>query len=110
MRGLFVATVGLVVVGLTASGGAQTAPPRTTAQPKPAPVASHAPTTTDAQPSLVTQYCVGCHNDKAKTGGLTLASFDPPHPEPNADTADMMTRNLRLGMMQPPLASLRDTD
>src|SRR5947208_3201992 len=110
MRGLFVATVGLVVVGLSASGGAQTAPPRTTAQPKPAPVASHAPTTTDAQPSLVTQYCVGCHNDKAKTGGLTLASFDPAHPEQNADTAEKMIRKLRLGMMPPPGARRPDAD
>ena len=110
MRGLFVATVGLVVGGLSANGGAQTALPRTTAQPKPAPVASHAPTTTDAQPSLVTQYCVGCHNDKAKTGGLTLASFDPAHPEQNADTAEKMIRKLRLGMMPPPGARRPDAD
>src|SRR5207249_1075090 len=51
MRGLFVATVGLVVVGLSANGGAQTALPRTTAQPKPAPVASHAPPTPAVRPS-----------------------------------------------------------
>jgi hypothetical protein len=110
MRRLFVATAGFVVVALTSSGGAQTAPPISSAPPKPAPVASHAPTATDAEPSLVKQYCVGCHNDKAKTGGLTLASFDPAHPEQNADVAEKMIRKLRLGMMPPPGVRRPDAD
>jgi hypothetical protein len=101
MRGFFAATVGLIVAGLTSSGTAQT-PPTSTAQPKQAPVASHAPAASDAQATLIKQYCVGCHNDKAKTGGLTLASFDSAHPEQNAEVAEKMIRKLRLGMMPPP--------
>ena len=101
MTGFVVTTAGLVLAGLTSSGVAQT-PPNTTPAPKPAPVASHAPASSDAQAALIKQYCVGCHNDKAKTGGLTLASFDPEHPEQNAEVAEKMIRKLRLGMMPPP--------
>ena len=109
MRGFFVATVGLVLAGLTSSGAAQT-PPKPTALPKPAPVASHAPASSEAQAALIKQYCVGCHNDKAKTGGLTLASFDPEHPDQNADVAEKMIRKLRLGMMPPPGVRRPDAD
>ena len=84
----------------------------------PKPAVSHNPTTpaphpaaaADAQPTLVKQYCVGCHNDKMKTGGLTLASFDPAHPEQDADTAEKMIRKLRLGMMPPPGMKRPDAD
>ena len=109
MRGFFVATVGLVLAGLTSSGAAQT-PPKPTALPKPAPVASHALASSEAQAALIKQYCVGCHNDKAKTGGLTLASFDPEHPDQNADVAEKMIRKLRLGMMPPPGVRRPDAD
>ena len=109
MRGFFVATVGLVLAGLTSSGAAQT-PPKPTDPPKPAPVASHAPASSDAQAAMIKQYCVGCHNDKARTGGLTLASFDPEHPDQSADVAEKMIRKLRLGMMPPPGVRRPDAD
>ncbi len=54
------------------------------------------------QADVVKQYCVGCHNDKGKAGGLSLASFDPAHAEQHADVAEKMIRKLRLGMMPPP--------
>ncbi len=33
---------------------------------------------------LLTEYCLTCHSDKAKTGGLTLEQLDIDHPETNA--------------------------
>ena len=40
--------------------------------------AAHAPATSPVaeQNALMKQYCVGCHSDRGKAGGLTLASFD----------------------------------
>ncbi len=29
----------------------------------------------------VKQYCIGCHNERLKTGGLVLAGLDPAHAE-----------------------------
>ena len=48
------------------------------AQPKPAMAVAHTPAAppAEAQTALVKQYCAGCHSDKGKAGGLSLASFD----------------------------------
>lgn len=51
---------------------------------------------------LVKQYCVACHNDTMKTGGLTLAAFDVARPEDAAPVAEKVIRKLRAGMMPPP--------
>jgi hypothetical protein len=58
--------------------------------------------------SVVTTYCVTCHNDKRKTGGLTLETFDPAHPEKTADIAEKIIRKLRVGLMPPPGARRPD--
>jgi len=59
----------------------------------------------NAQPSseatLLKQYCVACHNDTAKTGGLTLASADVTHPEADGETWEKVVRKLRAGLMPP---------
>ncbi len=55
----------------------------------------------ESQTALVKQYCATCHNDRAKTGGLTLASFDVAAAEDNAAVAEKMIRRLRAGMMPP---------
>jgi hypothetical protein len=57
--------------------------------------------THESQTALVKQYCVSCHNDRAKTGGLTLASFDVAAAADNAAVAEKMIRKLRAGMMPP---------
>src|SRR6476646_10259575 len=95
----------LTAILITLSLGAQTQPAA-----RPHPAVSHAQTpapaaaavNVDAQNALVKQNCVGCHNDKAKTGGLTLASFDAAHPEQHPEIAEKMIHKLRLGMMPPP--------
>src|SRR5215475_1310633 len=51
--------------------------------------------------ALLDQYCVTCHNDCAKTGGLTLENIDPAHVAQNAETWEKVVRKLRAGMMPP---------
>src|SRR5215831_11944143 len=59
-----------------------------------------------AQWALLDQYCVSCHNQKAKTGGLALDTVDLARPADNAETLEKVIRKLRAGMM-PPAGSKR---
>jgi hypothetical protein len=56
----------------------------------------------DSQNQLVSQYCVTCHSDKAKAGGLSLARFDAAVVDKNPEVAEEMIRKLRAGLMPPP--------
>jgi hypothetical protein len=51
---------------------------------------------------LVNQYCLGCHNDKLKSGGFSWSQLDLVHPEQNAEQAEKVIRKLRAGLMPPP--------
>ena len=71
-----------------------------------APVAAHASgpaagLPVDGQTQLVKQYCATCHNDRAKAGGLSLASFDAAKLLDDPALAEKMIRKLRAGMMPP---------
>jgi cytochrome c553 len=96
MPSRILAAVGVAVFGVTLSAQSS-APPKPTGVPA-------AATATSAQPksTLVQQYCVGCHSDKGKAGGLTLASYDPAHADQQAEVTERMIRKLRAGMMPPP--------
>ena len=53
------------------------------------------------QHALINQYCVTCHNEKAKTGGLMLDKLDIDHAAEHAETWEKVVRKLRGGMMPP---------
>src|SRR6266851_150599 len=74
--------------------------------------ASHSGSTmsVDAQNKLVSYYCSTCHDDEAKTGGLSLQNFDAARIGEHADVAEKMIRKLRTGMMPPPAAKERPDD
>ena len=55
-----------------------------------------------AQRAIINQYCVGCHNDRAKTAGLTLATVDLQRVGEQAETWEKVVRKLRGRMMPPP--------
>src|SRR5947209_2184657 len=55
----------------------------------------------EAQNTMVKQYCSGCHNDKLKTGDMSLNQIDLAHPEKNPELAEKMIRKLRVGVMPP---------
>jgi hypothetical protein len=71
----------------------------------PAMAVSHKPPAAlslDATTGVVRQYCVGCHSDRAKAGGLSLASFDATAVLADTTVAEKVIRKLRAGMMPPP--------
>ena len=60
------------------------------------------------QNAVIRRYCVGCHNDTRKPGGLSLAAFDVAGAAQNADVAEKVIRKLQAGMMPPPLSPRPD--
>ena len=48
--------------------------------------------------SLLDQYCLTCHNDRLKTGGLSLQNLTI---DGNAETWEKVIRKVRAGMMPP---------
>ena len=59
-----------------------------------------------AAPALVTQYCVGCHNQKLKTAGLALDAFDPARAGEHPEVWEKVVLKLQAGAM-PPLGAPR---
>ena len=51
--------------------------------------------------AMFEQYCVTCHNDRLKTGGLTLAGVDPADLAKNAPILEKVVRKLEQGTMPP---------
>jgi len=64
--------------------------------------------TADPQTALVRQYCTGCHSERGKAGGLSLAAFELSKAADQAPTSEKMIRKLRAGMMPPPGARRPD--
>src|SRR5579864_5075535 len=78
-----------------------------------APAKSQAPDIA-AERAVVDQYCVGCHNTRAKTANLLLDKLDMAHLGDQAEIGEKMVRKLRAGMMPPsgarqPDAATRET-
>jgi mono/diheme cytochrome c family protein len=86
--------IGLIAAGFSLLGFGVSARPQAPA----APAAGSA----DADSALVKQYCAGCHSERGKAGGLSLASFDASAAVEHAPTVEKMIRKLRAGMMPPP--------
>ena len=62
------------------------------------------------QNAMVKQYCVGCHSDRGKAGGLTLASFDAAKATDHVVLTEKMIRKLRAQMMPPAGARRPEAD
>ncbi len=58
-------------------------------------------TTPTTPAAVVNQYCVTCHSDKLKTGGLTLEHLDTTDVPKGAETWEKVIRKVRAGMMPP---------
>src|SRR5690349_6025291 len=72
------------------------------AAPAPAPArpAAPAPVRTVAPPdgALVQKYCVTCHSDRLKTGGLSLQGVDPAAPKIDGAIWEQVVQKLHGGM------------
>src|SRR5207244_5608239 len=51
--------------------------------------------------AVLNTYCITCHNERAKTGGLALDKLDVQHVGEDAETWEKVVRKLRSGMMPP---------
>jgi hypothetical protein len=74
----------------------EAAGPARSAQATPSPDTSAA-----AQRALLDQYCVTCHNQRAKTAGLTLDTMDIEHLGQSPETWEKVAHMLRTGAMPP---------
>src|SRR3954452_12945441 len=54
-----------------------------------------------AQQALLNQYCITCHNSKAKTGGLSLDALSLERIDADGETWEKVVRKLRAGLMPP---------
>ena len=54
------------------------------------------------QRGLIDQYCLSCHSDKVRSGGLALSELDLNAVGQHAEIAEKVLRKLRAGMMPPP--------
>ncbi|HEY1302282.1 MAG TPA: DUF1592 domain-containing protein [Vicinamibacterales bacterium] len=63
--------------------------------------AGQARPTPSADPALVKQYCVTCHNGRLKTGGLSLDDLNPAEAPAHPEVWEKVVLKLRGGMMPP---------
>lgn len=54
-----------------------------------------------ASKAVIDKYCITCHNDRLKTGSLSLEKFDFAKLGDHAELAEKIVRKLRAGMMPP---------
>jgi hypothetical protein len=54
-----------------------------------------------AQGAVLKQYCLTCHNDRLRTGNLSLESLDLTNLSAHAETWEKVVRRLRTGSMPP---------
>ena len=78
--------------------------------PAPGPGPRPAPQTTAVSPqrALIDQYCMGCHSDRVKSGGLALSQLNLDSVDQSAEIAEKVIRKLRGGQMPPASAKRPD--
>jgi mono/diheme cytochrome c family protein len=79
-----------------------------TASPSTQTTAAAQSTAADAQLATVKQYCVGCHNDRAKTGGVSFDGMTAASVSQHPDLFEKAVRKLRGRVMPPPGAKQPD--
>jgi len=96
--------LGLVLVGnLQSQGQAPAARPAAVPASTPSPAGTPGPAATPVIPprALVDQYCLGCHNEKLKSGGLALSELNLDAVYQSPEIAEKVIRKLRAGLMPP---------
>ena len=66
------------------------------------PPASPVSPSIDAAQAVIGRSCVACHNDRARSGGLSLEGFTVAAASERGETTEKMIRKLRAGQMPPP--------
>jgi hypothetical protein len=89
-KGVWVFLVAWIVVLATAAGQGQSSSPTPTLS-----------TSQSPHGALINQYCVTCHNQRAKTGGLALDTLPLSNIPAGAETWEKVIRRVRGGQMPP---------
>jgi mono/diheme cytochrome c family protein len=71
------------------------------ASKRPVGLPSQSAATASQYRTVVNQYCVTCHNESQKTGGLTLETMDFNNIGAGAEVWEKVVKKLRSGMMPP---------
>jgi mono/diheme cytochrome c family protein len=74
---------------------------QTAAPARPAAPVTPATNAAIPQQALVQKYCASCHNDRAKTGGVSFDGLDPAQAPAHAEIWERALLKLRGGMMPP---------
>ena len=64
--------------------------------------ASAGPSPTSSQRQFLDRYCATCHNERLKTGGLSLVQVDLSRPGAQPELWEKVVRKLHTGVMPPP--------
>ena len=67
--------------------------------------ASTGSTTVSSQRQFLDRYCVGCHNERLRTGGMSLVPADSAKPGAQPELWENVVRKLRTGVMPPPTST-----
>jgi hypothetical protein len=70
-------------------------------QAAPPPQQTASPASVPSERALIDKYCVVCHSDKLKTGGLSLQSLDMTNIPAGAETWEKVIHKVSLGAMPP---------
>ena len=109
MKRIIVATLTTVALGIGVGATSSTSTRTQAAPVAPRMATAHGSTlmSPESQNALVNEYCLGCHDDDGKAGGLSLQDFKPGQADKQAAIAEKMIRKLRAGMMPPAAAPKR---
>jgi mono/diheme cytochrome c family protein len=94
--------IALIAVIALAGLFTASAPGVFTASPVAPAAQAAAASTADAQLAVIKQYCVGCHNDRAKTGGLSFDGITAESISQHPEMFEKAVRKLRGRVMPPP--------
>src|SRR5580704_16041239 len=89
------------VLGAVALAGCMTVAAQVPSSVSPPSVPKAAPSAATER-ALLDQYCVTCHNDKAKTANLSLQNLDLATAGDHPEVWERVVRKLRAGLMPPP--------
>jgi mono/diheme cytochrome c family protein len=91
MRRYLLGAVAAIWIGLVTVGATQ------------APQQARVPATASpaAAADVARQYCLGCHNQRVKAGGLTLDAIDWSRPAAHAEVLEKVVLKVRGGLMPP---------
>jgi mono/diheme cytochrome c family protein len=95
---LFVVLLAVIARSVATSAGAQA--PGADSQRAQQPAAA-GPASASSEAAFLNQYCIGCHNQRAKIAGLALDTLDIAKVGPAAETWEKVVKKIRTGMMPP---------